>query len=65
MAPAAAMGRPELGMLSVGGPADLAVLSLEDGRFEYIDSRKEIVEGPCKIACDLTVCRGQVIYRKE
>ena len=64
-APAKAMGRPDLGALREGGPADLAVLSLQEGRFGYIDSRKQVVEGPWKIECELTVCRGQLIYRKE
>jgi dihydroorotase len=62
--PAQAIGRPDLGRLQVGGPADVSVLSLQGGRYRYIDSRKEILEGPWQIACKLAVCRGQVIFQQ-
>lgn len=36
--PAEAIGRSELGTLSVGGVADIAVLRLQSGRFTFVDS---------------------------
>ena len=37
-APAAALGRPELGRLAIGDEADVTLLRLEDGRFELHDA---------------------------
>lgn len=36
--PAEVIGRPELGRLAVGGPADVAVLKLHSGEFSFFDS---------------------------
>ncbi len=36
-APAAALRRPELGTLVAGGIGDASVLSIENGRFDYVD----------------------------
>jgi dihydroorotase len=36
--PADVIGRPELGRLTVGGPADVALLKLHSGRFTFVDS---------------------------
>jgi dihydroorotase len=36
--PAEVIARPDLGRLTVGGPADVAVLKLHSGRFPFVDS---------------------------
>ncbi|MBS3650512.1 amidohydrolase/deacetylase family metallohydrolase [Pseudaminobacter sp. 19-2017] len=36
--PADVIGRPELGRLAVGGPADVALLKLHSGKFGFVDS---------------------------
>jgi dihydroorotase len=36
--PAEVIGRPELGLLAVGAPADIAVLRQHPGRFTFVDS---------------------------
>jgi dihydroorotase len=37
VAPARELRRPELGTLSIGSPADIAVFALEEGTFTYVD----------------------------
>ena len=37
MHPAQAIRRPELGHLGIGSPADVSLLQLEDGAFEFLD----------------------------
>jgi dihydroorotase len=63
--PANALGLPELGALAVGGPADVAVFSIQEGSFPLVDSRKEVVTAHQMPRCEATVCRGQVIYERE
>ena len=63
--PARAIHEPSLGQLAVGGPADVAVLALREGDHTFVDSRQEILRGRWMLECSLTVCRGQIIYRKE
>ncbi|MFG3254736.1 amidohydrolase/deacetylase family metallohydrolase [Streptomyces sp. NPDC048172] len=60
--PAQAIGRKDLGHLSVGAPADVALFSLERGRFGYTDSFGERVDGERKLAPELTVRAGEVVW---
>src|SRR3546814_18744827 len=55
-APAKAIGRPELGVLSPGGPGDATVIEVEDGDFVYRDENGERVDGRHRVAC-----RGMVV----
>jgi len=48
-APAAALRRPELGVLTAGGIGDASVLSIEKGRFEYTDVIGETFAGEQRI----------------
>jgi dihydroorotase len=50
---------PMLGTLQVGAPADLALLALEDGSFQLIDSQKNTVTAKQRIVSRLTICRGK------
>lgn len=56
--PASLIGRPDLGTLTVGGPADLAVFSLLEGDFDYYDSFHERRRGNCRLRNELTLRRG-------
>ena len=47
--PAKAVGRPELGHLGVGTPADISVLKLEEGEFEFLDVEGETRTGQTQI----------------
>jgi dihydroorotase len=53
---------PELGHLTEGAEADVTVLSVDQGRFGYIDSFGARKDGTQKITAQLTVRAGQVVY---
>ncbi len=61
-APAILVGHPELGTLSPGAEADVAVFRLEEGRFGFTDCGKAKIEGTRNLACALTVRAGKVIF---
>ena len=54
--------RPDLGRLSVGGEADIAVLNLRRGTFGFIDVSGGKLVGDRKLECELTVKGGQVVW---
>jgi dihydroorotase len=60
--PAQRIGHEELGHLSVGAPADVAVLRLETGRFGFVDSFGARLDGTQRLVCELTVHGGRVVY---
>ena len=60
--PARAIRRPELGTLSVGREADIAVFELRRGRFAYVDSGQAKVVGNSKLENRLTVRAGCIVY---
>ena len=60
--PARVINRPDLGNLSVGSPADIAVIELLKGKFGYIDVRGGKIIGDKKIQCVMTVFDGKIIY---
>src|ERR1700754_2174639 len=61
-APAQAIDRPELGNLSVGAPAGLAVFTLEKGKFGFVDSFGYRLDGNQKLSTELTVRAGEVVW---
>jgi dihydroorotase len=60
--PAREIHREELGNLSVGSPADVAVLRLETGKFGFTDMFGAKLTGTQRLACELTVRNGKVVY---
>jgi dihydroorotase len=60
--PAREIKHEELGHLSVGAIADVAVLRLETGRFGFVDSFGGKKAGTQKLGCELTLRDGKVIY---
>jgi dihydroorotase len=54
--------RPDLGQLSAGAEADIAVLSLRRGTFGFIDSGGGRFLGNQKLECELTIKGGQVVW---
>jgi dihydroorotase len=54
--------RPELGHLSPGAEADIAVLAVRKGNFGFIDSGGNRMLGDQKLECELTVKAGQVVW---
>lgn len=60
--PANAIKRPELGNLSVGSEADVAVLNLRKGDFGYLDIRKTKLKGTQKLEAELTIRSGRIVW---
>jgi dihydroorotase len=60
--PAREIGRPELGTLSVGAEADVAVLQLQEGEFGFSDCGKAKMIGQQKLECAMTIRAGEVVY---
>jgi len=60
--PARQIKRPDLGHLGVGAVADLAVLSVDIGRFGYVDVDGGKLEGVQKLQAELTVREGKVVW---
>jgi len=63
--PAREIKRPELGTLSVGAPADIAVLELQKGTFGFVDSGHARLKGTQKLRCLLTVRAGKIVWDAE
>lgn len=63
--PAREINHPELGNLSVGAEADVAVFKLHQGEFGYIDCGRAKLIGDKKLECAFTVRAGQVVFDPE
>jgi dihydroorotase len=61
-APAQAINHPELGNLSVGGIADVAVLGIREGKFGFKDIAGNRQEGKQKFECEMTIKGGSIVY---
>lgn len=59
---AKALRKPELGNLSVGSEADLAMLTLREGKFGFFDTMGVRMMGDKKLECELTIRAGEVVY---
>ena len=60
--PAKEIHQEQLGHLSVGAVADIAVLRVERGKFGFIDSYGAKLNGTQRLTCELTVKDGRVVY---
>ena len=60
--PAKSIKREDLGNLSVGSVADIAVLSILNGKYGYVDSGGNRIEGNQKFEAELTVRAGRIIW---
>jgi dihydroorotase len=60
--PAKVINRPELGNLSVGSEADVAIFSLVKGDFGFLDITKERMKGTQKLVAELTMRAGKVVW---
>ena len=60
--PAREIGQQQLGNLSVGSPADVAVLRLEQGEFGFLDAYGARLRGNRKLTCEMTLRDGKIVY---
>lgn len=60
--PARAIGREDLGHLSEGAVADVAVFRLREGDFGFVDSTGAVLKGRRKLEAELTLRDGRVVW---
>lgn len=60
--PANEIGHPELGNLSVGAEADVAVLKMQEGEFGFMDCGRAKIVGDKKLECMLTLRAGKIVF---
>jgi dihydroorotase len=60
--PARAIKREDLGHLSKGAGADIAVLRLHEGKFGFVDIDGGRFDGTQKLECELTLRDGKVVW---
>jgi len=60
--PAQMIHRPELGNLSIGSTADIAVFEMEKGKFAFRGSGGGKIVGDRKLQCVLTLFGGEIVY---
>lgn len=54
--------REDLGNLSEGSVADIAVLSIINGKFGFVDSGQNRIQGDRKLEAELTVRAGRIVW---
>jgi dihydroorotase len=60
--PAQEIHRPELGQLSEGGVADIAVLRMHKGQFSFSDHAGQRIGGGERLECMMTIKGGKVVF---
>ena len=60
--PAREIHHEELGHLSVGAPADVAVLRMVKGNFGFTDQNYARLNGTQRLECEMTLRDGRVVY---
>jgi dihydroorotase len=59
---ARAIKQPELGHLSIGAGADIAVLRVEKGEFGFLDMYNARLKGNQRLACEMTLRDGKIVF---
>lgn len=65
VAPAREIGHPELGTLTPGAEADVAVLALDEGEFGFSDCGRYRLDAGQRLRCILTIRAGQIVYNPD
>jgi len=60
--PANEIGHPELGNLSVGAEADVAVFKMQSGDFGFMDCGHAKIQGDKKLECMMTLRAGEIVF---
>jgi dihydroorotase len=60
--PAQVINRKELGNLSVGAEADIAILGIREGKFGLFDYTGYKLETDKKFECEMTIRAGKIVY---
>jgi dihydroorotase len=59
---ASSVKRPDLGNLSVGSDADIAILSVRKGTFGFIDTSGAKLTGDRKFEAEMTIRGGKIVW---
>ena len=60
--PAQIIKRTDLGHLTVGSEADIAIFSIRTGKFGLFDNRGAKMETDKKLECEMTIRAGRIVY---
>jgi len=60
--PAQIIQRTDLGHMSIGADADIAIFSIRNGVFGFFDYTGYKVEGDRKLECEMTIRSGKIVY---
>jgi len=63
--PARAIHRPQLGSLTPGSEADVAILGVIDGNFGYRDCGWACIEAQYRLECAITLRAGKVVWDRH
>ena len=63
--PAREIKREDLGSLSAGAGADVAVLRVAEGNFGFVDTYGARMKGTRELGCELTIRNGRVVYDRN
>lgn len=61
-APAQAIKREELGNLSIGAVADVAILKMRKGDFGFVDNSGYKIDAKQKFQCEMTIRDGRIVF---
>jgi dihydroorotase len=60
--PAQIIKREELGSLTIGSDADIAILNIREGSFGLFDYTGQKIETDKKLECEMTIRAGSIVY---
>lgn len=60
--PAVVIKREELGHLTAGAVADVAILNMREGNFGFFDYTGYRLKGTRKFECEMTIRNGRIVY---
>jgi dihydroorotase len=63
--PARAIGHKDLGALSEGADADVAMIEMQTGRFGFLDADKAKLVGDRRLRCVMTIRNGAIVWDSE
>jgi dihydroorotase len=60
--PAQAINRSDLGNLSPGNEADIAIISVRKGNFGFVDTKNKKIQGDRRLETEMTIRAGRIVW---
>ena len=60
--PAQVINRKDLGNLDVGAEADIAIFTLREGDFGFLDIRRTKIDGDKRLETEMTIRAGRIVW---